>query len=321
MLVFNHLRPDQVISFFLAIVFLLIQGGLSSPRLVKIEQAPFLLNLIQPSARPMVPLKEFSDETGSLRINSALFEPLSSITAKSYLVLDLGSGSVLLEKNQHLPLYPASTVKLMSVLIAKKSFPLDSILLTGPEVLIAGNRIGLSADKQVTVIDLIKASLVSSSNDAVQVLAYHSPYGYEGFIQAMNNEAVQLSLKNTHFANPTGLDNPQQYSTSFDLARLAQIIIKDPVFKNFITLSEAEVSDVEGNSLYKLRNTNQLLTQFEQVKGVKTGTTELAGQVLITYWEDQDYSLLIVVMGSEDRYQDTMSLINWVADNVTWQKF
>ncbi len=322
MFFFKSLRPDQIISLLLALILLLVQGGLSLPEPIQAEEEPLQIFLVEPALRPVLPKNITQSETiNNLEIEPNSVPTLPGISAQSYLVLDVGSGAVLLEKNKDEPLYPASTVKLMSALVAKQSLPLDTVLLTGPEVFIAGNRVGLSADRQVTAIDLIKASLVSSGNDAVQVLAYHHPLGYDGFIRTMNEEARRLSLTNTVFTNPTGFDDLAQKSTCQDLARLAQVVVKDPILKKFITLTETTISDIEGNSLYQLNNTNQLLGKYSQVKGVKTGTTELAGQVLITYWEEEEYSLLVVVMNSQDRYLDTLSLVNWVKEVVTWQRF
>jgi serine-type D-Ala-D-Ala carboxypeptidase (penicillin-binding protein 5/6) len=322
--VLSKFRPDQIISLFFALILLLIQGGLSLPEPIQAEEEPLYIYLVEPALRPVVPKiveTDLTEENNNLELDANLNSTLPDVSAQSYLVLDIGSAAVLLEKDKDEPLYPASTVKLMSALVAKKSFPLEHVLLTGPEVFIAGNRIGLTADRQVTIIDLIKASLVSSGNDAVQVLAYHHPLGYDGFIRAMNDEARRLSLTNTVFTNSTGFDDLAQHSTSQDLARLALEVAKDPLLKEFITLEETIISDIEGNSLYQLNNTNQLLSQYPQVKGVKTGTTELAGQVLITYWEEEQYSLLVVVMNSQDRYQDTLNLIDWVKTNVSWQEF
>ncbi len=350
-----RLRIDQTISFIFCLVLLLIQGSLSLLRPAALSQETALLELIEPAPRPIrfsrnqvaaVIDNQENDEknykilksqteqttgvnfsetssgyTSSIGGSKPFSESLASISADSYVVVDLASAAVLLEENKDQPLPPASAAKLMSVLVAKNLFVLDSIVLTGPEIFIAGNRIGLSLEKQVRVIDLIKASLISSGNDAIQALAHHCPLGYDGFVKAMNEKAQQLSLNNTRFANATGFDHPNQFSSSYDLALLAREVIRDPVFKNFIQLPEAKIKDVEGNIVYQLSNTNQLLRQYDQVKGVKTGTTNLAGQVLITLWEEDDYSLLIVVMGSEDRYQDTLALVDWVQHNIVWQEF
>lgn len=322
----KSLRLDQIISFFFALILLIIQGSLSLPNSINAVEEPSYIYLVEPALQPVLP--KIIDQTTAVssnennnEVNNVVNAALPQISAESYLVLDVNSGAVLLEKNKDLPLYPASTVKMMSALVAKQSLPLDTVLLTGPEVFIAGNRVGLSTEKQVTVIDLIKASLVSSGNDAVRVLAYHHPLGHEGFIKSMNNEASRLSLTNTVFINSTGFDDEAQKSTSQDLARLALEVIKDPILKEFVVLSESTIEDVEGNDLYKLNNTNKLLTEYSQVKGVKTGTTELAGQVLITCWEEDDYTLLVVVMNSQDRYQDTLNLINWTKENVSWESF
>lgn len=305
----SRLRSDQFFSFVFCLVFLLIQGSLP------LQQAQPLppvssLRLIQLNQIPVV--------KGHESLMNLDQEQLFKITAQSYLVLDLNSASVLLEKNKDLPLFPASTVKLMTALVARDIYDLNSIIIVGEEVEVVGHQVGLRSGQEMKVIDLLKAILVNSGNDAAQILAFNHPFGYEGFIQSMNLKAQMLSLSNTYFTNPTGLDDYQQVSTSWDLALLSKEINKDPVLKRLVNLQQTSISDTSGLSNYQLFNTNQLLTKHNQARGIKTGTTQMAGQVLITLWEEANHELLIVVMGSQDRYQDTLYLVDWVSDNIEW---
>ncbi len=309
----SRLRSDQFFSFVFCLVFLLIQGSLLPLEPVQSLSQVSSLELIQLDPIPVV-----KDYQSLVNLNYGQSPQLSQVTAQSYLVVDLKSASILIEKNKDLPLFPASTVKLMTALLARDIYDLNNVIRVGQEVEVVGHQIGLRPGQEMKVFDLLKAILVNSGNDAAQTLAFNHPFGYEGFIQGMNLKAQALSLTNTYFTNPTGLDDYHQVSTSWDLALLAKEINKDPVLKKLVNLQQASISDVAGFSNYQLYNTNQLLTKYDQAIGIKTGTTQMAGQVLVTLWKEASHELLIVVMGSQDRYQDTLYLVDWVSDNIEW---
>jgi D-alanyl-D-alanine carboxypeptidase (penicillin-binding protein 5/6) len=129
-------------------------------------------------------------------------------------------------------------------------------------------------------------------------------------------------LFSTRYQNPAGLDDSNQQTSGHDLAILAKEVIKDPFLSELVATTHKDITSVaattSAESKISLWNTNQLLYNYEQAKGVKTGTTDAAGQVLVTLWRENGHDLLIVVMNSKNRYQDTLALVDWTKENISW---
>ena len=232
-----------------------------------------------------------------------------SVSAKHILILDMATRYPLYSKSADARIYPASTTKMMTALVAEDYFQLDRIITVSqsyPE----GQDIGLLPGEKLTVEQLLYALLVQSANDAAEILAENYPGGRQGFVSAMNSRAQSLHLKNTRFLNPTGLDEEGHYSTALDLARIAIELLRDPRLAKIVSTENAVVSTPE--SPHVLTNVNELLGKVEGVLGVKTGFTDLAGESLITLVDRQDRQVLVSILGSEDRFGDTRRLIDWI---------
>lgn len=250
-----------------------------------------------------------------------LASPSASLhfTAASLYVMDVPSGSVLFEWNSQQIRSSASTTKLMTALVAQTTYQPDQVLTVRQESLTPGTVLGLAWGEQLTYRELLAGLLVHSGNDAAAVLANNYPGGETEFVAAMNQRAQELHLGHTHFANPTGLDALNHYTSARDLAILAKEVMKDPVLRDLVSTRVTTVTDVTGKLTHELLNTNELLKTDARVVGIKTGTTEAAGQVLVTQVESGERSLIVVVMGSEDRYQDTRQLIEWSLAHYDWR--
>lgn len=243
------------------------------------------------------------------------------ISAQTAFVLDLDSKTPLYTKQADQKWFPASTTKLMTALVARKIFAQQESLVVGPEVSVPGNKIDLAPGSEVSISELLYGLLVASGNDAAQVLAAHHPGGYEGFIREMNQTALSLGLKNTNFQNPSGLDAPDQYSSAKDLAIIASVVYSDPILKPIISTKEHLLLDINQQPISTIWNTNVLLGSASGVVAGKTGTTEFAGQVLVSLVEKNNRRLAVVVMGSQDRYVDTQLIIDRVFENYRWEDF
>lgn len=230
--------------------------------------------------------------------------------------MDADSKIVLYSKNPDLRFSPASTTKLMTSLVALDYFKPQDILT----VKIAsreGSIIGLKVGEKLTLENLIYAMLLPSANDAAYVIAQNHPQGYAKFIDSMNKKANELVLLNTHFGDPAGLLDNQNYTTAFDLARLASFAVANPLIKKIVATREKYITDATGNFIYRLENLNELLG-IDGVNGVKTGYTEEAGQVLVTSKIEEGRTIIIVIMGSEDRFLDTQKLLELVDNNLSF---
>lgn len=252
--------------------------------------------------------------------------PAPYLTARSAIVIDRDSAVVMFAKKEQTLLLPASTVKLMTALVVLEHYNLDDILVVW-ELNYQGQDMELKKEEMISVKSLLYGVLVSSANDAATLLAQNYPGGVKGFVKAMNGKTGELNLKDTYFANPTGLDIDEQgnllgnysYSTSLDLARLASVALKNEVISKTVGTTQITVADVTGEIKHKLYNINELLYWLPGMKGIKTGWTEEAGECLIGYVERDDRGVITVVLGSEDRFGETARLVDWAFTNHQWE--
>jgi len=241
-----------------------------------------------------------------------------ALSATAVYAIDLSSMTVLYEKNSQQSLYPASTSKMMTALVALDTFPLEKELLVSKEATVSGNKLLLKEGQSIKVKDLLAALLIFSANDSAYVLANNDEFGLDNFINKMNQKSSALGLTQTHFVNPAGFDENGQTSTARDLSIIAGELLKHKQLKELVAMQHKQISG--ENWSYDLYNSNQLLGQIQGVSGVKTGTTELAGEVLVTLIERDGHQILITLMNSLDRYQDTSALIAWILNNYEWKK-
>jgi len=247
------------------------------------------------------------------------------LTARSVIIMDKNSSVVIYSKNENLWVLPASTVKIMTALVALDYYQPESILTVG-EINDFGQTMKLVKGEKITVKNLLYGLLVASANDAALVLAQNYPGGQKAFVNAMNRKAAVLNLGNTYFANPTGLDSDEEgklltdfsYTTALDLARLATEAFKNPLFSQMVQTEKIIVTDVSGKITHQLFNINQLLGKVDGLKGGKTGWTEEAGECLVAYTEKENQGIITVVLGSQDRFGETKKLIEWVFTNYRW---
>jgi len=242
------------------------------------------------------------------------------LSAQGVLAVDLTSGISLYEKNSDSPLLPASTTKIVTALVALDTFPLDQILTVPIGVNVDGQKMGLYRGEQMKVEDLLYGLLVYSANDAAETFAQNYVGGYDAFIAAMNNKAQELSMTNSHFDNPIGLDSDGQRSTARDLVRVSEVAMRNPEFAKIVGTKEVQLKDYSGKISYDLKNVNQLLGSVPGVVGVKTGWTENARENLVTYITRDNHNIMIVLLGSQDRFGETKELIDWIFSSYNWRE-
>lgn len=239
------------------------------------------------------------------------------LSAQGALAVDLDSGVSLYEKNPDAPLLPASTTKIVTALVSLDTYSLDQVLTVG-KVSVDGQKMGLFQGEQMKFENLLYGLLVYSANDAALVLAQDYPDGYDAFISAMNAKAKDLSMTNSHFDNPVGLDTDNQRSTARDLIRASEVAMRDPEFAKIVGTKSVSVTDVTGKITYNLNNINELVGSVPGVMGVKTGWTENARENLVTYIVRNGHKVMVAVLGSQDRFGETKELIDWIFTNYQW---
>lgn len=246
--------------------------------------------------------------------------PPPTTSAYGIIVQDVQSSVIMHDYGLDRQLLPASTTKLMTALVALDEYELDEVITITTESGAIGHTMGLISGEEITISSLLYGLLVESGNDAALALANYHPDGYTGFVQAMNEMAVTLHLTNTSYRNPSGVESYSHFTTARDLATLATHALKNETIRSIVNTTSITISDIHNLYSHSLTNTNLLLGELDGVQGVKTGWTQNAGECLITYVERDGRGVVIVVLGSTDRFGDTERLVNWIYDHHTWVK-
>lgn len=242
------------------------------------------------------------------------------VSAQAALAVDLDSGVTLYEKKPDSPFPPASTTKIITALVAREYYPLNAVLKV-PRLSVEGQKMGLIAGEEITVHDLLYGLLVYSANDAAETLAYNFPGGRDLFIAAMNIKTKELNLNNSKFSNPAGLDDGDGHvTTARDLVRVSSVAMKDPIFREIVGTRNKVVKSTNGKIVHRLVNINELLGEVPGVLGVKTGWTENARENLVTYLERDGVKIMIVLLGSQDRFGETKEIIDWIFSSYSWEE-
>ena len=258
-------------------------------------------------------LKEIRD-TPILRTNN---KPL--VLAEGAYVIELESATPLFERNIHKKFLPASTTKVMTALTAYDMFGLDSVLEV-KRLMEIGQVVGLIKGEKLTFENLLYAILIHSGNDAAYVVADNTKGGYKVFIEKMNQKAKELKMNDSLFINPAGLDSLDQYTTAYDLALAGRALLKNRELARIVSIKNITISDVDYKYFHPLFNVNRLLGEIPGVGGLKTGKTELAGENLVTFYKKNGKKYLIVLLKSQDRFEDTKNIVKWIDENVEYRR-
>ena len=238
------------------------------------------------------------------------------VTAESVYIADLASFTPVFEKSARTRLFPASTAKILSALVAHDIYKPEQIITIGQDVE-DGQVMELVEGEKITIENLLYGLLVHSGNDAAYALADN--YGRDKFIVKMNQKAQELHMKDSLFTNPAGLDEDNQYTTAFDLALAGRALLSNQYLSKIVSTKEIIISDVDFKYFHTLTNVNKLLGEIRGVGGLKTGYTELAGENLVSFYKRADgHDLIIIVLKSLDRFNDTTNLIQWIETNVDY---
>lgn len=262
------------------------------------------------------------------------------------LLMSLDDGTVIFDKNADKVSAPASLTKITTAIITLENCQDLDAVVTVPSYCITllngtnSKMAGLKAGEQVTVRQLLYLMLVFSANEAANILAdYVSGGNMEQFIQMMNDFAVSVGAKNTHFVNPHGLDAEGHYTTANDLALIVKYALNIPIFMEICnnykyTLPPTNIYNKERNftGTNWMINPNFKTYYYEYIQGIKTGTTTNAGQCVISKASKDGYNYLCIVMGAHaedvngDNNPDNMAfleskrLYKWVFENIRLEK-
>ena len=203
-----------------------------------------------------------------------------AIAARAAVLMNPATGEILFAKEPHLQLPPASTTKVLTALVALERLNLHTRVRVSPQAASAPpSRIGLRPGEAALTQDLLYGLMLKSGNDAAETLAEAAGGSVPGFAELMNDKAVQIGARNSHFMNPHGLPNDAHYTTAYDLALIFRQAMNHPLFADIVRTRSAALRIESGNGLYgdwrmvPVNNTNRLLASYEGARGGKTGFT------------------------------------------------
>lgn len=239
------------------------------------------------------------------------------LTSHAALLMEKTTGQILYAHNEHDALPPASVTKIMTVLLTMEAIDSGRIALDDVVTVSAyaagmgGSQVFLAEGEQITVDELLKAVCVSSGNDAAVALAEHVAGVTELFVEQMNNRARELGMKDTHFANCTGLTAENHVTSAYDIALMSrELLLHHPQIRSYTTIW----MDTLRDGTFGLSNTNKLIRFYDGATGLKTGFTQEAGYCISATAERDGMELIAVIMKgatSDSRNTDAKTLLNY----------
>lgn len=235
----------------------------------------------------------------------------AAVSAASAILMDAGSGRVLYEKNGRQPRPIASITKLMTALVALESgHELDDEVVvdrawTGAE----GSSLYLKPGETLTLKTLLYGLLLHSGNDAALAVSGYCGGTVEQFVAQMNQKAQRLGMKNTSFANPSGLSSEEHFSSAYDMALLAQACLENETLREIVATRSVTLEERH------FTNHNKLLWRYPGCIGLKTGYTEKAGRTLVSAAERDGMTLICVTLNAPDDWADHAALFDFGFSN------
>lgn len=243
--------------------------------------------------------------------------------AKSSILIESSTGTIILENNSNEKASIASMTKMMTMLIVMEYLDngkislSDTVPISEKAASMGGSQVYLAANTKMPLEVLLKSVSIASANDSAVALAEYIVGSTEKFVELMNKKSDELGLTNTHFMNVHGLDEENHYSTAYDMAMIARELVKHESILEYSSKYEDYVAHPDGTNTW-IVNTNKLINYYPGLDGLKTGFTNTAGYCITATAKRGNMRLISVVMGEENnqiRNQDTMELLNYGFSN------
>ena len=227
------------------------------------------------------------------------FDKLSTLSAEAWMLIDDSTGMVISQKYANEPQYMASLTKMMTCLLALENGNMaDTVEITKDVFISRNSRVRLG--ERYLLGNLIYEMMLQSDNDAAYAIAKHLAGDTLKFCEIMNEKAAYIGMSNTHFANPNGMPNINNYSTACDLIRLARYSMRDSAFATIVGTAYKDVPLVDGRHM-ACYNTNVLLNKYQGCIGIKTGFTRQAGSCLASAATRDGITLYLILLNSRSR--------------------
>ncbi|MDO4260678.1 MAG: D-alanyl-D-alanine carboxypeptidase family protein [Eubacteriales bacterium] len=246
----------------------------------------------------------------------------AEVAAPHAILIEVSTGTVLMEKAADEKVHPASVTKIMTMLLILEALEEGRIALSDVVTVsehaasMGGSQVYLEAYETQTVDTLLKCIAVASANDACVAMAEYISGSEGDFVKQMNEKAKELGMNDTYFVNSCGLDDDEHLTTARDVAVMSREILKNhPQIHEYCTIWMENIvhTTARGSFEFGLSNTNKLIRQYEYATGLKTGYTSVAGFCISASAKKDNIELVAVVMGGADsksRFQDAVTLLN-----------
>lgn len=250
---------------------------------------------------------------------SAEEQPLS-LNCKSAIIIEAETGKVLYEKNADQTLAPASITKVMTMLLVMEAISSgalhyeDRVTASAHAASMGGSQIWLEPGEEMSVDELIRATMIASANDAAVALAEKVSGSEEAFVLRMNEKATELGMDNTKFCNAAGLDEEGHLTTAHDIGLMCRALLQYDEIQNYSTVW----MDYLRDGTTELVNTNKLVHSYDGITGLKTGTTGQAGRCLAASAKKDNFHVIAVILGcdnNDDRYGGAEKMLDWAFAN------
>jgi D-alanyl-D-alanine carboxypeptidase (penicillin-binding protein 5/6) len=235
------------------------------------------------------------------------------VAATAGILVDLDTGAILWQQNAHQRLAPASTTKVLAALVGLDNFPPTTLVTVTPDALNQAwdeTRMGLKAGEVLSVQELLSGMMLVSGNDAATALAVDT-VGPERFVAAMNAQVRALGLQDSHFTTPVGLDDPEQYTSAYDLAVIGATAMRIPLFAELVGSRQLTLPATAGHPRFVLDSINLLLSTYPPAVGVKPGYTGNAGYCEVGMAVRDGHRLLSVLLHGSYVVAATRRLLDW----------
>lgn len=255
-------------------------------------------------------------------------KPDFKIYSDSAILIDSKTGNILAEKDMDKQVYPASTTKILTAILAIEKLDLDEVITASRSAVMAipsgYSNAGIKENEKFTVSDLLDMFLIHSANEIGFIFGERISGTIEEFANLMNQKALELGCKNTHFTNPSGIQDKDHYTTAYDMALIAKYCMQNQTFRSIVCKKNCKIAptDLYSEERY-FKNTNSLLDSsdryyYEYAIGIKTGFTSQAKNCLIAASQKDGVELIAISLGAEatddglsGRYVDTINLFNY----------
>lgn len=297
----------------LLFAFLLVCGNFFSSNLVLAAEAASLEELQEEAeARKALPIQ-------SNEIDNWPAGP--QVSAQAAILMDANTGVILYSKNIHERLYPASTTKIMTALLAMENGNLDDMVEFSHEAVFSvptdGSNMGMDEGESITLEECLYGIMVASANEAANAAGEYVSGSIEDFVALMNERAREIGCTDTHFVNTNGLHDPQHYTSAYDLALISSLFFRNEMLCKISNTPRYhfEATATQPDDFYK-NNKHQLINgeiPYEGIVGGKTGYTDDSRQTLVTCAEQNGMRLVCVVFREErpDQFTDTVELFDY----------